>query len=226
MPTPKPSDTDTERPRERLLRHGACVLTDAELLAVVLRTGTSGRPVLALAHDVLGHFGGLRGLFRAGADTLEQVHGLGSAKICQLLSVLELARRAMREDLVEGCALDQPNRVKQYCVALLGHHDIEYCIALYLDNRLRLIATGEVARGTLSQASVYPREVVRDALRHHAAALILAHNHPSGLAIPSDADERLTRHLKQALALVDVRLLDHLIIAGGAALSMAEQGRM
>lgn len=226
MLTPVPSVPDMERPRERLLRHGAAVLTDAELLAVILRTGTPGRPVIALAHDVVAHFGGLRGLFGAGADTLARVHGLGNAKICQLLSVLELARRAMREELAEGCALDQPGRVKQYCVALLGHHEIEHCIALYLDNRLRLIATGEVARGTLSQASVYPREVVRDALRHHAAALILAHNHPSGLAIPSDADERLTRHLKQALALVDVRLLDHLIIAGGAALSMAEQGRM
>ncbi|AOB32028.1 hypothetical protein AKI39_16925 [Bordetella sp. H567] len=217
---------DTERPRERLLRHGAAVLTDAELLALLLRTGTPGRPVIALAHDILAHFGGLRGLFGAGADALGRVHGLGSAKVCQLSSILELARRAMREELAESCALDQPDRVKQYCVALLGHHDIEHCIALYLDNRLRLIATGEVARGTLSQASVYPREVVRDALRHHAAALILAHNHPSGLALPSEADERLTRHLRQALALVDVRLLDHLIIAGGAALSMAEQGRM
>ncbi|HTJ99704.1 MAG TPA: DNA repair protein RadC [Bordetella sp.] len=226
MLSPKPSIPDSERPRERLLRHGAAVLTDAELLAVVLRTGTPGRPVMSLAHDILAHFTSLRGLFGAGPDTLGQVHGLGNAKICQLLSVLELARRAMREDLTDGCALDQPARVKQYCVALLGHHEVEHCMALYLDNRLRLIATGEVARGTLSQASVYPREVVRDALRHHAAALILAHNHPSGLAIPSEADARLTRHLKQALALVDVRLLDHLIVAGGTALSMAEQGRM
>ncbi|ANN67885.1 RadC family protein [Bordetella bronchialis] len=226
MSSPKLPVLEAERPRERLLRHGAAVLTDAELLAVVLRTGTAGRPVVALAHDILEHFGGLRGLFAAGATPLGQVRGLGSAKICQLLSILELARRALREDLAQTCALDQPARVKQYCVALLGHREVEHCIALYLDNRLRLIATAEVARGTLSQASVYPREVVRDALRHHAAALILAHNHPSGLALPSDADERLTRHLKQALALVDVRLLDHLIVAGGAALSMAEQGRM
>ncbi|ARP86001.1 RadC family protein [Bordetella genomosp. 9] len=215
-----------ERPRERLLRHGPAVLTDAELLAIVLRTGTAGRPVLALARDILAHFDGLRGLFAARPETLTKVHGLGSAKSCQVLSVLELARRAMREELGAGCALDQPARVKQYCVALLGHREVEHCIALYLDNRLRLVATGEVARGTLSQASVYPREVVRDALRHHAAALILAHNHPSGLATPSEADQRLTRHLKEALALVDVRLLDHLIVAGGAALSMAEQGRM
>ncbi|OZI19576.1 hypothetical protein CAL26_18385 [Bordetella genomosp. 9] len=226
MPASKPSVPDAERPRERLLRHGAAVLTDAELLAIVLRTGTPGQPVVALAHEILTHFDGLRGLFGASADALVRIRGLGLAKTCQLQSVLELARRAMREELTEGCALDQPGRVKQYCVAMLGHHEVEHCIALYLDNRLRLIATGEVARGTLAQASVYPREVVRDALRHHAAALILAHNHPSGLAVPSDADERLTRHLRQALALVDVRLLDHLIVAGGAALSMAEQGRM
>jgi DNA repair protein RadC len=225
LPAQPPVHAD-ERPRERLLRHGAAVLTDAELLAIVLRTGTPGRPVVTLARDILAHFGGLRGLFCAGSEALGRVHGLGAAKSCQLLSVLELARRAMREELVAGSALDQPGRVKQYCVALLGHHEIEHCVALYLDNRLRLVATAEVARGTLSQASVYPREVVRDALRHHAAALILAHNHPSGLALPSAADERLTRHLKQALALVDVRLLDHLIVAGGVALSMAEQGLM
>jgi DNA repair protein RadC len=221
-----PSPQADERPRERLLRHGAAVLTDAELLAVVLRTGTPGRPVIALAHAILAHFGGLRGLFCAGAETLGQIHGLGNAKTCQLLSVLELARRAMREELAEDCVLDHPDRVKRYCVALLGHHQIEHCVALFLDNRLRLIATAEVARGTLAEAPVYPREVVRDALRHHAGALILAHNHPSGLALASEADERLTRHLKQALALVDVRLLDHLIVAGGIAVSMAEQGRL
>jgi DNA repair protein RadC len=226
MFSPKPPAPPDERPRERLLRHGASVLTDAELLAIVLRTGVPGRPVLALAHDILSHFGGLRGLFGAPAGTLGKIRGLGNAKTCQVLSVLELARRALGEELKQGCALDQPARVKQYCVALLGHYEIEHCIALYLDNRLRLIATGEVARGTLSQASVYPREVVRDALRHHAAALILAHNHPSGLAMASEADERLTRHLRDALALVDVRLLDHLIVAGAAVLSMAEQGRM
>jgi DNA repair protein RadC len=225
LATEPPIATD-ERPRERLLRHGTTVLTDAELLAIVLRTGTPGRPVVTLARDILARFGGLRGLLSARAEALAEVPGLGMAKTCQVLSVLELARRALHEDLIQGCALDQPDRVKQYCIALLGHREIEHCIALYLDNRLRLIATGEVARGTLSQASVYPREVVRDALRHHAAALILAHNHPSGLALPSQADERLTQHLKQALALVDVRLLDHLIVAGGHALSMAEHGRV
>lgn len=215
-----------ERPRERLLRHGPAVLTDAELLAIVLRTGTPGRPVVALAGEVLSRFGGLRGLLSAEPPALSSVAGLGMAKVCQLLSVLELARRAMREELARECALDHPASVKQYCLALLGHREIEHCVALFLDSRLRLIATGEVARGTLSQASVYPREVVRDALRHHAAALILAHNHPSGQAQPSEADQRLTRHLRQALALVDVRLLDHLIVAGGEAISMSERGQL
>lgn len=216
----------SERPRERLLRHGAGVLTNPELLAIVLRTGSPGRHVVDLARLLIGQFGSLRELFSATPETLGNIPGLGAAKICQLLSVLELARRAMEEDLIRGCALDHPTRVKQYCVALLGHHTIEHCIALYLDNRLRLLATGEVARGTLSQASVYPREVVRDALRHHAAALILAHNHPSGVAEPSEADLRLTQHVSRALALVDIRLLDHLIVAGGRAVSLAETGQI
>jgi DNA repair protein RadC len=200
--------------------------TVAELLAIVLRTGTPGRPVVALAHDILAKFGGLRGLFAASAEALRHTPGLGMAKTCQVLSVLELARRAMHEKLLQSCVLDHPAHIKQYCLAILGHRKIEYCIALLLDNRLRLITTVEIARGTLSQASIYPREVVREVLRHHAAALILAHNHPSGLTLPSHADKRLTHHLKQALGLVDVRLLDHLIVAGGQALSMAEEGHM
>jgi DNA repair protein RadC len=213
-----------ERPRERLLQHGAGVLTDAELLAVVLRTGMPGRPVVELARQIIVHFGGLRALFAATPQTLRRIPGVGAAKTCQLLSVLELARRTLQEELAHGCALDNPGRVKQYCLALLGQREIEHCIALYLDNGLRLIATGEVARGTLTQASVYPREVVREALRHHAAAIILAHNHPSGAPDASQADERLTTHLKQALALVDVRLLDHLIVAGNQVMSLAERG--
>jgi DNA repair protein RadC len=215
-----------ERPRERLLQHGAGVLTDPELLAIVLRTGTPGRPVVELARQVIAHFGSLRALFAATPQALGRIPGLGAAKTCQVLSVLELARRTMREELSQGCVLDNPGRVKQYCVAMLGHREVEHCIALYLDNGLRLIATGEVARGTLTQASVYPREVVREALRHHAAALILAHNHPSGTAASSPADDRLTAHLKHALALIDVRLLDHLIVAGGQVLSLAESGRV
>jgi DNA repair protein RadC len=214
-----------ERPRERLLQHGPAVLTDTELLAIVLRTGTRGRTVLELTRLLLERHGGLRELFRTPPEALRATPGIGAAKACQLLSVLELARRVMEEQLADTPALDHPARVKQYCLAILAHRQVEHCMALYLDNRLRLIATGEVARGTLNQAFVYPREIVREALRHHAAALILAHNHPSGSAEPSESDHRLTQHLKEALALVDVRLLDHLIVASGVAVSLAELGR-
>ncbi len=225
-PLGSPHPCKPEQPRERLLRHGAAVLSDAELLAVILRTGMPGRPVMALAQQIIHRYGGLRGLLAAPPETLRAVPGLGAAKTCQLLSVLELARRAMQEDLVQGRALDQPDRVKQYCLALLGHREIEHCLALYLDSGLRLIGTGEIARGTLTKAAVYPREIVRDALRHNAAALILTHNHPSGRAEPSEADLRLTRHARRALALVEIHLLDHLIVAGGAVTSLAERRKL
>ncbi|MCP2516088.1 DNA repair protein RadC [Achromobacter mucicolens] len=213
-----------DRPRERMLRHGAASIQDAELLAVALRTGIPGLNVVDLCRQLLDRFGGLRGLLSTSPEELMAVAGLGSSKACTLAALLELARRALEEDLVRDIAMNHPTRVKQYCKAALGHRQVEHCIALYLDAQLRLIATGELARGTLSQAAVYPREVVREALRHHAAALIVAHNHPSGVASPSSADQRFTRHLKQALALVDIRLVDHLIVAGGSALSMAELG--
>lgn len=222
----EPLSAAAERPRERLLRHGPGVLTDAEILAVMLRTGTPGCNAVELGRRLLTQFGGLRALLSAGRDEMQRVPGLGQAKICQLLAVLELARRALEEDLARGRALDQPARVKQYCAAILGHRRVEHCLALYLDSQYRLIASEDIARGTLTQASVYPREVVRAALRHHAAALILAHNHPSGVAQPSMADHRLTQHLKQALALVDIRLLDHLIVAGGQTVSLAELGQL
>ena len=152
--------------------------------------------------------------------------GLGAAKVCELLAVKELSRRALEEDLRIGCALDHPARVKQYCQARLGHLPVEHCMALYLDSQYRLISAEEVARGTLGQASIYPRELVKAGLRLHAAALILAHNHPSGHAAASQADLVLTRHLRQALALVDIRLLDHLIITPSQAVSLAETGQM
>lgn len=207
-----------------MLRHGAASIQDAELLAVALRTGIPGLNVVDLCRQLLDRFGGLRGLLSTSPEELMAVAGLGSSKACTLAALLELARRALEEDLVRDIAMNHPARVKQYCKAALGHRQVEHCIALYLDAQLRLIATGELARGTLSQAAVYPREVVREALRHHAAALIVAHNHPSGVASPSAADQSFTRHLKQALALVDIRLVDHLIVAGGSALSMAELG--
>lgn len=217
---------DPERPRERLLAHGAGVLTSPELLAIVLRTGTRGCSAVALGHHLIERFGGLRGLLSAEARALLAVDGLGAAKTCELLAINELNRRALEEELRRGHALDQPQRVKSYCISVLAPLRVEHCMALYLDTQYRLIAGEDISRGTLSQASVYPREIVKAALRHHAAALILAHNHPSGVAEPSAADLALTRHLKQALALVDIRLLDHLIVAGDAAVSLAERGQV
>ncbi|WP_233237684.1 DNA repair protein RadC [Bordetella sp. LUAb4] len=225
-PAPRHPDISPDKPRERLLRDGPTALSDAELLAVVLCTGLPGRPVLALARQIIDHYGGLRGLLAATPDTLRATPGLGTAKTCQVLSVLELAHRAIHEELAHGRVLDQPDRVKQYCLSLLGHRKVEHCLALYLDSGLRLIATGEVARGTLNKAAVYPREIVRDALRHHAAALILTHNHPSGRAEPSESDLRLTRHVRRALALVEIHLLDHLIVAGATVMSLAEHGKL
>lgn len=215
-----------ERPRERLLAHGAHVLTSAELLAIILRTGIKGCDAVSLGHRLITRFNGLRGLLSADATILMSMEGLGAAKACELLAINELSRRALEEDLKTGQALDQPQRVKHYCAARLGHLSVEHCMAIYLDNQLRLITCEEVARGTLTQASVYPREIIKAALKHHAAALILAHNHPSGVAEPSQADLALTRHLKTALSLVDVRLLDHLIVTGSSAISLAERGQL
>ncbi|OXR50338.1 MULTISPECIES: DNA repair protein RadC [unclassified Pusillimonas] len=215
-----------ERPRERLLTHGAHTLTSAELLAIILRTGTKGRNAVMLGHDLLQAFKGLRNLLSADAADLMRAPGLGQAKTCELLAVSELARRALTEELTHGVALDQPQRVRTYCIATIGHHKVEHCIALYLDSQFRLITSEEVSKGTLSQASVYPRELVKAALQHHAAAVILAHNHPSGVAEPSQSDLNLTRHLKQALAMVDIRLLDHLVVTGSGAVSLAERGQL
>jgi len=222
-----PAVTSTcERPRERLLAHGPQVLTSAELLAIILRTGIKGCGVVELSHRLIQQCGGLRGLLASDAATLLSLPGLGQAKTCEILAISELSRRALEEDLRTGEILDQPVRVKRYCIALLAHLKIEHCVALYLDTRFRLIACEEISRGTLSQSSVYPREVVKAALSHHAAALILAHNHPSGVAEPSQADLALTRHLRKALALVDIRLLDHLIVTATGAVSLAEQGAL
>lgn len=218
--------SQAERPRERLLNHGSAVLTSAELLAIVLRTGIKGKNAVALGHLLLDHFGGLRGLLSADVRTLLALPGLGQAKACELLAINELNRRALAEDLRHGNSLNQPNHVKTYCMAHLGHLKIEHCMALYLDSQFRLITSEVLAKGTLTQASVYPREVVKSALHHHAAALILTHNHPSGVATASEADLNLTRHLKKALALVDIRLLDHVIVTGSGAISLAEQGQI
>lgn len=220
------------RPREKLLARGPAALADAELLALVLRTGLPGKPVLALADELLEApppagrgFGGLSGLLNADAQALTRIKGLGgAAKRAQLLAVLELARRAVAEHLRERPVLDAAARVREYVQLHLGARPHESFALLLLDAQHRLIALEELFRGTLTQTSVYPREVVLRALHHQAAAVILAHNHPSGSVRASPADEALTRHLKAALALVDVRVLDHIIVGPGAALSMAEQG--
>jgi len=212
------------RPREKLLARGPGALSDAELLALLLRTGLAGKGVLQLAQELLDGFGGLAGLLHTTADDLKRIKGLGPAKRAELVAVLELARRALAEQLRERAALDTPQAVKDYLQLHLAHKKHESFAVLFLDNQHKLLALEELFRGTLAQTSVYPREVVLRALHHHAAAVVLAHNHPSGTVQPSRADEALTQALKAALALVDVRVLDHVIVAPGLALSMAEKG--
>ncbi|MCC2675004.1 MAG: radC [Ramlibacter sp.] len=213
------------RPREKLLARGPSALSDTELLALLLRTGTRGRGVFQMADEVLGRFRGLAGLLHASGEELKAVHGLGgTAKRSELMAVLELARRAVAEQLKAREVFGSPDAVKNYLQLHLAHRPHEVFASLFLDAQNRLIAMEELFRGTLTQTSVYPREVVLKALHHHAAAVVLAHNHPSGTVQPSRADEALTQTLKAALALVDVRVLDHVIVAPGQALSMAEKG--
>ena len=213
------------RPREKLLARGPSALSDTELLALLLRTGTRGRGVFQMADEVLGRFSGLAGLLHASGEELKAVHGLGgTAKRSELMAVLELARRAVAEQLKAREVFGSPDAVKNYLQLHLAHRPHEVFASLFLDAQNRLIAMEELFRGTLTQTSVYPREVVLKALHHHAAAVVLAHNHPSGTVQPSRADEALTQTLKAALALVDVRVLDHVIVAPGQALSMAEKG--
>ena len=213
-----------ERPRERLLAQGARVLSDAELLALFLRTGSAGSSAVDLGRTALAHFGSLGALLAAPPERFGEVPGLGPAKHAQLQAVVELARRALCEDVRRDTLLNSPDKVRQYLRLWLAHLPHEVFVALYLDAQNRLLTSEELFRGTLTQTSVYPREVVKHALRYNAAALILAHNHPSGVAEPSRADELLTASLKQALALVDVRVLDHLVVAAGATVSFAERG--
>jgi DNA repair protein RadC len=213
-----------ERPRERLLQEGPQALSEAELLAVFLRVGLPGRSVLDLARDAIARFGSLNGLLGAPAGEIRSMPGFGPAKCALLLAVTELARRALREEVRREQLFDSPEKVRDYLRLGIGRLPHEVFAVLFLDAQHRLIADEELFRGTLTQTSVYPREVVRRALQHNAAAVILAHNHPSGLAEPSRADELLTRSLRQALDLVDVRVLDHLIVAGAGAVSFAERG--
>lgn len=213
-----------ERPRERLLAQGPGGLTDAELVAVCLRSGIRGKSAVELARELIGRYQGLAGLLGAEVADLCRVRGLGAAKAAQLAAVLELARRALREQLRAGDALTTPGAVRDYLRLALGGRRHEVFVCIHLDAQHRVIGAEELFRGTLTQTSVYPREVVKAALAANAAAVIFAHNHPSGVAQPSQADELLTRQLREALALVDVRVLDHFVIAGHQALSFAERG--
>jgi DNA repair protein RadC len=213
-----------ERPRERLKTLGAQALSDAELIAVILGTGTAGRSALDLGRDALRRCGGLNGLLASGPEQLAAIEGLGPAKSAQLQAVLELARRSLREDLKRVPALSSPDKVRDYLRMTLAHREHEVFLVLFLDAQNRLLAADELFRGTLTQTSVYPREVVKRALAVNAGAVIFAHNHPSGVAEPSRSDELLTASLKQALSLVDVRVLDHLVVAGSGTVSFAERG--
>lgn len=212
------------RPREKLLARGPGALSDAELLALLLRTGVAGKNVLMLAQELVDRFGGVAGLLHGGAEALKSVKGLGPAKRAELMAVAELARRALAQQLQRRPLIDSPQAVADYLQLHLGHLPHEVFGVMFLDSQHQLLAWEEMFRGTLSQTSVYPREVVVRALHHHAAAVVLAHNHPSGVAEPSHADTALTRTLKTALTLVDVRVLDHFIVTAGGCQSMAERG--
>ncbi len=213
-----------ERPREKLLEQGAQALTDAELLAIFLRTGVAGKSAVDLARQLLGEFGSLRALLEADLAAFSVHLGLGPAKYSQLQAVLEMGRRHLAEGLKRDSALESPQQVRDYLKARLRHEPHEIFGCLFLDTRHRVLAFEALFHGTIDGASVYPRQVVKRALAHNAAAVILTHNHPSGIAEPSQADRLLTTRLKDALALVDVRVLDHFIVGDGEPLSMAEYG--
>ena len=214
------------RPREKMLALGPAALADAELLALLLRTGLRGVSVVQLAQQMLDTFGGVAPLLRAGPEELKRIKGLGPAKRAELAAVLELARRSLTQEFSERPLFDSPGKVKDYLRLHLCGLAHEVFTVMFLDAQNRLLRVEEMFRGTLTQTSVYPREVVKRALEWHAASVILAHNHPSGTAEPSRADEFLTQTLKAALALVDVKVLDHLVVGQSDVISLAERGLM
>lgn len=217
---------EQQRPRERLIGKGAAALSDAELLALFLRVGVKGSSAVDLGHALLLRFGSIHGVFAASVEQFSAVHGMGPAKFAQLQAVMELAQRAIREQLQAGVVLGSPDAVRQYLRMGLGRQQYESFVVLFLDVKNRLLACDEMFRGTLTHTSVYPREVVKAALTRNAASIMLAHNHPSGTPEPSEADLLLTRALVQALALVDVRVLDHFVVAGPHVHSFAEHGQL
>jgi len=219
-----PSD---QRPREKLLARGSQALADAELLALLLRTGSRGVGVLELARQVLDQcqgFAGLMGATPQRLSALKGVRGLGPAKRAELLAVMEIARRALAQPLAAAPVFDSPARLKDYVALHLGGLEREVFAVVFLDNQHRLVVMEQLFQGTVNQTSVHPREIVRRALELNAAAVVLAHNHPSGLAEPSRADEFVTQSLKSALQLVDIRVLDHLVVGRGEVVSFAERG--
>ena len=215
-----------ERPIEKLLHHGASILSDAELLAIFLRTGVIGLSAVDLARQLLAHFGSLRALLEANQKQFCQQYGLGPAKYVQLQAVMEMSRRHFESTLSRGDVLIDVDTTKRYIQQRLRAYPHEVFACLFLDNKHRMIAFEELFRGTIDGASVYPREVVKQAIHHNAAAVIFAHNHPSGIAEPSQADHNITQRLKSALELVDIRVLDHIIIGDGEIISFAEIGQL
>ena len=214
-----------ERPREKLLTKGAEALSDAELLAIFLRTGCKGVTAVDLARQLLENFGGLKPLLQASREEFCRHKGLGDAKFSQLQAVMEMASRHMFEQMTRGDALCSPEETRQFLSSQLGNYPHEVFACLFLDNRNRVIAFEKMFHGTIDGASVYPREVVKLALKKNAAAIIFAHNHPSGVAEPSQADEQITQRLKEALSLVDIRVLDHFVV-GDEVVSFAERGML
>ena len=213
-----------ERPREKLIELGAESLSDAELLAIFLRVGVVGKSAVDLARDLLNQFGSLNGIFAATELELSQVHGIGSSKYVQLQAIFEMSQRALGEQLQTRDVLNSPQAVRDYLVLKLGSLTKEVFLVLFLDTQNRLLATEEMFSGSLTSTSVYPREVLKRVFHHNAAAVIFAHNHPTGTAKQSQADELLTKQLQQALALIDVKVLDHFIVAGNQTLSFSQTG--
>lgn len=213
-----------ERPREKLLNNGVSSLSDAELIAIFLRVGVTGKSAVDLARDLLKQFGSLNGIFSASLAEINAVHGMGESKFCQLQAIFEMSRRALSEEIAQADIFNSPEKVSDYLKLKLGRLNREVFVVLFVDSQHRMIADEILFTGTLSQTSVYPREVIKRALYHNAASVIFAHNHPSGVAQPSLADEALTEALKNALKLVDVNVLDHLVIAGNQSFSFVEHG--
>jgi DNA repair protein RadC len=213
-----------ERPRERLLAQGAAALSDAELLAIFLRVGVTGKSAVDLARELISTFGTLNGLFAASPAALMAVHGMGEAKYVQLQAVLEMTKRALSEEIKLTDSLESPQAVRDYLKMTMARLPHEVFVVVFLTVQHRVIAVEEIFRGSLTQTSVYPREIVKRALAHNAGAVIFAHNHPGGDASPSQADLLITRTLVEALALIDVKVIDHFIVAAAATVSFAEQG--